>query len=774
MTIVEGRAGFASDTDEPELSPWWVRAVLIVMALGFAGLIAITILAYRNAPPIPGKVIEGGGNVLFTAADVGDGQAVFLKYGLMDNGSIWGHGAYLGPDYSAETLHRIGEFTADALAQERYGKNLVALTDAQSASVRGEVAATLKTNRYDPVADTLQFTAPEADAFRQQIDYWTEYFRDPSRNGGLPRNLISDPTELRHLTSFFTWAAWASIAQRPGADYSYTNNFPYDPSVGNHPTSGAFLWSGLSLIMLLGGIATVLLAFGKFDYLGWVSRGQHVHVSVLPGEASAGQRALVKFFVVVTLLFLMQTLVGGATAHYRSDPGSFYGFPLEEIFPSNLMRTWHLQTAIFWIATAYVAAALFLARSLRADEPRALAGWVHLLFAAFFVVIGGSLLGEWLGMSGLLGEWWFWLGNQGWEFLELGRLWQYLLVVGLLVWFALLWWLARPRAVVNVAARPIARMFLFAALAIPLFYIPALFFGAKTNFTVVDTWRFWIIHLWVEGFFEFFATTVVALVFFQLGLTRRNTALRVIYLDAILYFLGGLIGTGHHWYFTGQTNFNLAMSAMFSALEVVPLTLLTLDAWDFVRTTRGECDICGKSVAVPHKWTFYFLMAVGFWNFVGAGIFGFLINLPIVSYFEVGTLLTPNHGHAALMGVFGMLAIALMVFVLRQTADEARWAGIEKYVKVSFWGTNIGLAMMMAMNLFPGGVLQVWDVIQNGYWHARSLAYTGSDSARLIEWLRMPGDVVFIVFGAVPLTIAAIKGYLGVRADDRTHKARIL
>jgi len=462
--------------------------------------------------------------------------------------------------------------------------------------------------------------------------------------------------------------------------------------------------------------------------------------------------------------FLAQAMVGSGVAHFRADPSSFYGFQLENIFPSNLLRTWHLQTAIFWIATAYVAAALFLARSLRADEPRWLATAVHLLFVAFALVIGASLLGEWLGMTGLLGDWWFWFGNQGWEFLEIGRFWQYLLVAGLLAWFAILWWLARPSAVADPQARPLARMFLYASLAIPVFYLPALFFGAKTNFTVVDTWRFWIIHLWVEGYFEFFATTVVALLFFQLGLTRRNTALRVIYLDAILYFLGGLIGTGHHWYFTGQTQFNMAMSAMFSVLEVVPLTLLTLDAWHFVRTTRGQCDVCGKPIAVPHKWAFYFLMSVGFWNFVGAGMFGFLINLPIVSYYEVGTILTPNHGHAALMGVFGMLALAMLAFVLRQTADETRWAGMEKYIKVGFWGTNIGLLMMIAMNLFPGGVLQVWDVVQHGYWHARSLAYTGSETARLIEWLRLPGDLVFIIFGAVPLAIAAIKGYIGVRA----------
>ncbi|MEO7031988.1 MAG: cbb3-type cytochrome c oxidase subunit I, partial [Herbaspirillum sp.] len=203
---------------------------------------------------------------------------------------------------------------------------------------------------------------------------------------------------------------------------------------------------------------------------------------------------------------------------------------------------------------------------------------------------------------------------------------------------------------------------------------------------------------------------------------------------------------------------------MISVLEVVPLTLLTLDAWDFVRTTKGNCDICHKRVTVPHKWTFYFLMAVGFWNFVGAGVFGFLVNLPIVSYYEVGTQVTATHAHAALMGVFGMLAIALMVFVLRQTSDDAHWPGIEKYIKVAFWGTNVGLALMILMSLFPSGVFQLWDVIQHGYWHARSLEFIGSERALIIEWLRLPGDLIFIFLGAVPLVIAALKGYLGMRA----------
>ena len=311
------------------------------------------------------------------------------------------------------------------------------------------------------------------------------------------------------------------------------------------------------------------------------------------------------------------------------------------------------------------------------------------------MVVVGSLLGQWAGIKDRLGELWFWLGHQGWEYLEIGRFWQILLAAGLLFWF----WLVR-RAVEPARRNPELRtfviFFLIAAFAIPFFYLPAFFFGAKTHYSIVDVWRFWIIHLWVEGFFEFFVTVIVAIILFQLGLVRRITAIRVIYLDAILYFGGGLIGTAHHWYFTGQTELAMALGATFSALEVVPLTLLTLDAWDFYRLTRGE-----SAPAFRHRWTFYFLMAVGFWNFVGAGVFGFLINMPIVSYYEVGTILTVNHGHAAFIGVFGMLGVGLMAYVLREVTADELWPRVEKFLKVGFWGLNIGLAMMIVFSLFP-------------------------------------------------------------------------
>ena len=757
-----GVAPLSASQTADRLSPWWRRAALITMALGFAVLILLTTRVYTDAPPIPDRVIAPSGAVVFTGKDVSDGQLVFLKYALMDNGSIWGHGALLGPDFSALYLHTLALHSANSIAVHRHGLPIVQVTPVQRAMVEAEVRTGLKTNRYDPQTKVLSVGPTYQDWFEAQPDAWREYFSSPAKNGGLTTKTISNPEELRQLSAFVAWTAWASAANRPGAAHSYTNNFPYDPVAGNTPSAQAILWSALSLVFLLGGTAAVLLAFGKFDYLGWKARPGYLHPKVQGAEATPAQRATLKYFAVVALLLLAQTLVGGALAHYRADPGTFYGFDLAAWFPSNLLRTWHLQLALFWIATAYVAGALFLAAALGGKDPAGQRRGVDVLFCALIVVVVGSMLGEWAGMRQLMPDLWFWFGHQGWEYLELGRAWQMMLAVALLFWFGLLVRALQP-AWRDPERREIAGLFMCAAIAIPVFYLPAMFFDGTTHFSIVDTWRFWIIHLWVEGFFEFFVTVMVAIIFLQFGVVSRLTATRVIYLDAILYFAGGFIGTGHHWYWSGQTSLNMALSALFSALEVVPLTLITLDAWDFVRLSKPGSDPKKERVEVPHKWTFYFLMAVGFWNFVGAGILGFLINLPVVSYFETGTLLTINHGHAAMMGVFGMLGIALIVFAIRQTVDEALWRTLEKYIRVGFWGLNVGLLMMVVLSLFPAGVLQLIDVLENGYWHARSLAYTGGDLARLLEWSRFPGDVVFILVGVVPIAIAAARAWFAGR-----------
>ncbi len=744
------------------LSPWWRRSVLLITVCGFAVLVGIAVTTHRNAPPIPLTVLNPAGGTVFTRGDILAGQEVFLRYGLMENGTIWGHGGYLGPDFSAAYLHRLAVHAADMLSRSHYDLPPESLTATQRASLQTDVRELLKTNRYHPDTDSLLFTKAETASYQKQIGEWTDYFKNPAVNRGLLTGLISDPEEIRQLTAFFAWTAWASVANRPGKDYSYTANFPYDPVVGNQPTPDTYLWSALSLVMLLVGTAAILFAFGKFNFLGWKGTGKHIHPQLLPGAATGGQRATIKFFAVAVVLFLVQVLVGGATAHYRVDPGSFYGLDFSRFFSSNIFRTWHLQTAIFWIATSYVAGGLFLATSFRGSDPKGQTIGINLLFAALVIVVFGSLAGEMFGVLQLTGTAWFWLGHQGWEYLDLGRAWQLALVAGLVLWFVLI-----VRAVGSARKDSeqgeIATLFLLTAAAIPFFYLPALFFTGQTHFSVVDMWRFWIIHLWVEGFFELFVTAMIAVLFYKLGMVTRVTALRVIYLDAILFLAGGIVGTGHHWYWTGQPGITLALAAMFSALEVVPLILLTLDAWDFIKLSGGTCDICGKTISIPHKWTFYFLMAVGFWNFVGAGVFGFLINTPIISYFEVGTLLTTNHGHSAFMGVFGMFAVAFMVFAMRQVLPDDRWGHVERYIRVSFWGLNIGLALMVICNLFPGGVLQFWDVLENGYWHARSADFLDRRISRTIEWARLPADAVFILLGVVPLFIAVIRACNHVR-----------
>lgn len=735
------------------ISRWWVFCLALIMIFGFTILLTITGLAFVEKPPIPARVVAPDGRPLFTAQEIREGQEVFLAKGLMSNGTVWGHGSYLGPDFPALTLHRVGEAQADLLARSIHGKPFDSLNGEQQGEITALVPGKLRVNRYDAKSGTLVFTPAEAVIFEMSPALWREYLARPENNGGLKANLITDPSELRKLSAYFSWMAWASVAPRPGTDVSYTNNFPYDPLVGNHTPTLAFLWSAASLLFLLGGIGLALFFLGRHPSWDWTPAAQKLLPGV-PGKlVSPSQGALVKFVVVVALLLLAQTLVGGGVAHFRADPGNFYGFDLSTIFPSSLLRTWHLQLMIFWLATGFVVGGLFLSRVLGGKEYDGEKNLTNLLFAAFAVVIFGSLLCDWGGMAGFWPKLTFWLGSQGWEYLEIGRFWQFLLIAGLLGWFVLVVRNAWP-SLENQATRALTVMFLISAFTIPFFYLPAIFYDGQTHYTIVDTWRFWIIHLWVEGFFELFATAMVALIFIELGLVTKQMGLRMIFLDGILVLSGGIIGTGHHWYFSGMGTFNMTMSGCFSALELVPLVLLCMEAGRFIKTTENPY---ARAMAVRYRWPLRFIMSVGFWNFAGAGVFGFLINMPVVSYFEIGTYLTPNHGHAAMFGVFGLLSLSLCLLVLRQANTDESWAHVENYVRVSFWGFNVGLLLMLVLSLLPAGFLQLGDVFAHGYWHARSPEFTQSPLMAFIGWLRMPADLIFIVFGAIPFLIAACK-----------------
>jgi nitric oxide reductase subunit B len=759
----------SSSAENTPLSPWWQKAVILVLVLGFTLLTVVTVKTYSGAPPIPSRVVDPAGQTLFTADDVHKGQEVFFRYGLMEHGTLWGHGAYLGPDYTAEYLHRLTEIARDTVATNRYKKNFAELTQEQAHSASESVKLALKQNRYDEAKQTLTFTPAEQASFVTQQHEWRNYFSGEKPAPGLPAGFIRDADELRSLNAYFAWATWATVAPRPGTQDSYTNNWPFEPQAGNTPTPSTYLWSALSLVCLFGGLGLVLFIFGKFDYLGWgaAAGAKHVHEGPLhQWKVTPSQKVLGLFFAVVALLFLLQTTLGGVLAHYRVEPGAFYGFELAKFLPYNLARTWHLQLAIFWIATAWVAGGLFLAPLVGGAEPKGQKVGVLVLLGALVVVVLGSLFGEALGINNKLGALWFWLGHQGSEYLDLGRFWQVLLAAGLAFWLFLMFRALRP-AMKSGAQGELPSLFLYAAVAIPLFYLPALFYGPHTNFAIIDNWRFWIIHLWVEGFFELFATVLVAVMFVQMGLITIRTATRLVYLDAILYLTGGIVGTGHHWYFTGQGTLNMGLASCFSALEVVPLTLLTLDAWDFIRLKDQNCADCHQPLAAHQKWPIYFLIAVGVWNFVGAGVFGFLINLPIVSYFEIGTGLTANHGHAAMFGVFGMLALGVVLFCLRAIRSDAIWNRAERFVRIGFWGLNIGLGLMIVLDLFPGGVLQLWDAIQNGYWHARRLSFLMHGLYHTLEWIRIGADLTFLLLGALPLSWAVLLLVFGEKHREK-------
>jgi nitric oxide reductase subunit B len=735
----------ASGRRELLVSKGWVQAVALVVLFGFFVLGLLAYRTYTGQPPIPERVVDPEGNVVYTGDDVTDGQEVFLRNGIMEYGSIFGHGAYLGPDFTADYLRRSALSVRDSYGGES--------SDRAAASTVED----FKENRYDPETGTLELTAPQAAAFEELRGHYGEFFGEPTTRNGLRPEAISDPEEIRQLTAYFAWTAWAASAERPGHDYSYTNNWPPEPLVENEPTANVVVWSVLSLIALLGGIGLLFAAFGRWNFLGWRGREQATLSFRTPGDVALtpAQRACAWFFLVMAALFFIQTLVGAASEHYRADLASFFGIDLAQWFPYNLVRTWHVQLAIFWTATAFLAAGIFLAPMIAGREPRGQHWLAFALLGALAVVVFGSMIGEFLGIHGYMGNLWAWFGNQGWEYLDLGRFWQILLSIGLFFWVIILFRGMRGRLRREHMGN-MPWLFFFAALAIPAFYAVGLLARTDSNFTTADFWRFWVVHLWVEDFLELFTTVMVAYIFVLLGVVREKVALTVIFLDILLYSAGGVIGTMHHLYFSGEPAEHMALGAFFSAAEVIPLTFLTVEAWSFLQL--GARQESRSRTPFPHRWAVMFLVAVGFWNFLGAGIFGFLVNLPIISYYEIGTALTANHAHAAMMGVYGMLAAGLALFCLRYLMPEERWS--EWAAKISFWSLNIGLAWMCFATLFPLGILQLYESVSHGYYEARTLEYITNDTNALFEWARLPGDVVFIIGGVLPLLYIC---YLGAR-----------
>ncbi|HUF97757.1 MAG TPA: nitric-oxide reductase large subunit [Ilumatobacter sp.] len=723
----------------------WIQAVVLVGVFGFTVLGFMAARTYQADPPIPDRVVSASGEEVFTGEDVRSGQEVFLRNGIMQFGSIFGHGAYLGPDFTADYLHR-----AAVLVEATYG--------AGGADASGRTIEDFRTNTYDPATSTIVYSDARAAAHGELAQHYHDFFANPAGDTGLRPAAIADREDTRQLAAYFSWTAWAASAERPDKDYSYTNNWPPEELVGNAPTGDVVVWSVLSLIALLAGIGALLAVFGRWNWLGWHGRDQQELSFRSPDRVALtpSQKSTAGFFLVMAALFLVQTLVGAASQHYRAEIGGFFGIDSDRYLPYNIVRTWHVQLSIFWVVTSFLAAGIFLTPMIAGrKEPRGQHVLSNLLLGALVIVVVGSLLGELAGIHGWFGNAWSWFGMQGFEYLDLGRFWQILLTIGLAFWVVILWRGLHSRLAVEHRTN-MPWLFFYAALALPAFYAVGLLAHPRATFAVADFWRFIVVHLWVEDFLELFTTVMVAYMFVLLGVVRQRVAMTVIFLDIILYSAGGVIGMAHHLYFNGEPAEVLALGAFFSAFEVIPLTFLTLEAWTFLQL--GARQESNSATSFPHRWAVMYLVAVGFWNFLGAGVFGFLINLPIVSYYEIGTALTANHSHAAMMGVYGMLAVGFMLFCLRYLVPEDRWS--DKLAMISFWSLNIGLAWMCFVTLLPLGVLQLHRSVTDGYWAARELNFVTNDLNALLGWLRLPGDVLFIGGGVLPLLWI---GFNGVR-----------
>jgi nitric oxide reductase subunit B len=713
----------------------------------FAVLLWVGGEIHRVMPPIPSAVVTTDGDTVYTRVDIEKGRQVWQSIGGHQLGSIWGHGSYVAPDWTADWLHREALAWLDIDALRNTGHHYDELAADEQASFAARLRPRIRENTYNQESDKVTITPDRAAAMKQVAEHYTKLFgNDPDllelrKAYAMKNDTVLDADHREALTAFIWWSAWSAVTERPGKDVTYTNNWPHDPLVGNQPPGQLLIWTVFSVLFLIAGIAL----------LGWHHARNHEEApAALPASdplalirITPSMRATGKYFWLVVALFLVQILLGAITAHYQVEGQEAYGFALADILPYSLSRTWHTQLAVLWIATAWLGMGLYIGPAISGHEPKYQRLGVNVLFVCLLIIVVGAFAGQWLAVMQKLGlEKNFWFGHQGWEFVDLGRFWQWFLFIGLGLWLVLVGRALLPAIRKGGESKSIITLLFLSTVCIGLFYGAGLMWGEHTHLSMVEYWRWWVVHLWVEGFFEVFATAVIAFLFTRLGLLRTTTATVAVLFATIVFLSGGVLGTLHHLYFTGTPTAVIALGASFSALEVVPLAFVGFEAYQTYKLGR----------ATPwmqrYRWPILFFTAVAFWNVIGAGLFGFLINPPLPLYYMQGLNLTPLHGHTALFGVYGFLGIGLMLFCLRGLKPNVEWN--ERVLNTCFWAFNIGLSGMALFTLLPIGVIQLSAAIDRGYWFARSAELMQQPLIQLLVWMRVPGDTIFSV-GALAL-----------------------
>lgn len=744
---------------------WTGLAAVFIFSFAILGFYGGEI--YHTMPPIPNRVISSTGTVLFTGNDIKEGQNVWQSMGGQQVGTVWGHGAYVAPDWTADWLHRESLWLLNAWSSTQYHQSYASLGPEAQASLEAKLKTEMRLNTYNAKTGDLVISPLRAQAFTAISQHYTSLFtNDPKLaklrdDYAMRDNSVADVSRIPPLNSFFWWATWASTTVRPGDVVTYTNNWPHEPLVGNNLTGSMVVWSVVSFVLLLAGIGALVWYYAVQTHHETVEEYPE-RDPLLALNPTPSMKATLKYFWVVAALFVVQIGLGAITAHFQVEGTSFYGIPIARWIPYSVTRSWHTQLAIFWIATAWLATGLFMAPAISGYEPKGQRFFVNFLFVCLLIIVIGGLAGQWLAIMQHIPnlKTVFWFGHQGYEYTDIGRFWQLFLTVGLFLWFFLMaraLWPAFRKAHEN---RHLLGLFLLASFAIPVFYVPGLMWGQHSNLSMAEYWRWWVVHLWVEGFFEVFATTVIAFLFTRMGLLRVSVATSSVLFSTIVFLFGGIIGTFHHLYFSGTPIGVLAFGAAFSALEVVPLVLIGFEAYEHLTRSRARPWVSA------YKWPIYYFIAVGFWNLVGAGLFGFFINPPVALYYMQGLNTTAVHGHAALFGVYGMLGIGLMLFCLRGLTTQKEWR--TGALRFSFWAMNIGLALMILISLLPVGILQTWASVEHGTWYARSAEFMQQPYIHTFVWLRIIGDTIFAI-GALVLGWFIVGLKTGWSLKDEPH-----
>lgn len=706
-----------------------------MVTLSFIALIWVGTEIYQTQPPIPDRVvIKGTDEVFLTKEDIQTGQNVWESIGGMEVGSIWGHGSYVAPDWTADWIHKEAVYLLDYWAQKDFKTSYENLDVEKQAALKARLIKDVKTNTYDPASGTITISPERKTAIEANSAYYASIFSQGHEQYAIPRGALTDVEKLGQLNAFLFWTSWAASTNRPNYEYTYTSNWPHEPLIGNTITPDSQIWSGFSIVLLI-----LFIGILTYYYLRNHEKGDAVNECesdpLLGMTLFRSQKAVLKYFIVISFLIALQVVLGILTVHYTVEGQAFFGFELSQYLPYSITRTWHTQLAVFWIAATWLATGLFLAPMISGKEMKFQVFGTNFLFVALLIIVLGSMLGEWLGVHQFLDLTTnFFFGHQGYEYMDLGRFWQIFLGIGLVLWVAMVGRHVLYGIRQNTESKHILIILLISVVAIGMFFFSGLMYGENSSLPVINYWRWWLVHLWVEGFFEVFATVVIAYIFSRMEIISMKTAGKASIASATIFLSGGIIGTLHHLYYSGTPVQAIALGATFSALEVVPLTLMGFEIrenWNLLK--RNEW-------VLRYKWPVFFFISVAFWNLIGAGVFGFLINPPIALYYIQGLNTTAVHSHTALFGVYGMLGMGFILICLRFYSDQL-WN--EKLVKYAFWLLNIGLTLMVVLSLLPIGIIQAYTSITHGYSFARSSELLYSPTVQTLKWMRMIGDTVF-------------------------------